>query len=1077
MTIVLTKVRAPQRRKDVLRRVRLVDTLHQNLHRKLTFVSAPAGYGKTTLLIDFADDVDATVCWYRIGPEDSDLVQFVQHIVASFQQNYPGFGEALEERLNSPSSAPDSPSLATELINEIERQVQDFTVLVLDDYHLAGENQQIVDLLENLLEHLPDQLRILIGSRSVYGIPTANLYIRDELVTISADELRFRADELQKLVLQNYRMRLSQDEAEELAKRADGWIIAILLAVRAMENGAMPKFSGAMEQVYAYLAEEVVNRQSEELRDFMLAASILNDFNEQLCNYLMERKDSSLFLRSLEERNLFVSRTETKNGNSYRFHQLFSEFLQDYFRRHDPARMRKLHARAAEWHQNREEWELAIDHKTNAGERQEAAGWMDVVAGPLYASDRQRLLARWVGELAKAPDMRRYAPRLLLYQAKSLVNQSRFSESIELLDLAEPELAKQDDMEILANAQITRGMVERFTRNPKQAIKSARSAKKLLEEQVRHGKESRQWFQAERLEGISNFYVGNVATAIEHLNLAVAGLRELVDASEAKLKAIYLYDLAECLNDLGLIYITTGQMLNAQTSYQEALDIHIRIRSNLGALANARNNIAYLNHQVGHYPEAWREYSLALENARAANRAREQIAILSGRGELLVELEEYEEAQTNYEQAVALGTQANEMQELVSVFVGMARIQKSKQEYNEAMNLLRRAATLGNGHFDPNQYAVELGQIYLDMGQQELALTQFAAAGKSWEVGNSPTQAEVLATFQSARIEYGDGKREKAYELLERVLQGAAQLGYDQFIVATGKSSADFLTEAAEYVKSAQAINLAQRASEFRTGKIMLEPAVEAEEIAPTGLEVQTLGAGDVRKNGELIPAAEWRSNRARALFFYILDQGRVRKEAIGLDFWADFSPAKVSSNFHATLWRVRQALGFKDSILFENDHYCLHPSISIWYDVNEFLNYVRQAASSSISSVERSELLRQAARLYNGPYLPDVYMEWADKRREELRGLYLDALVGLAKIESQNNRFAEAKELYEKIVALDPYRDETHLALMKCQVEIGSKSAAIAHYKRYKALLRKELNAEPMPELEGYFNQLALKA
>src|SRR5690606_3521183 len=182
MTILLTKVRAPQRRKDVLRRVRLIDRLHQNLHRKLTFVSAPAGYGKTTLLVDFASDVDAHVCWYRISPEDGDLVQFAQHIVASFQQQFPGFGITLQQRLDNPGASPDAPSIATELINAIQEQVPDFSVLVLDDYHLAGENQQIVDFLESLLEHLPDHLRILIGSRSVYGIPAASLYIRDELV-------------------------------------------------------------------------------------------------------------------------------------------------------------------------------------------------------------------------------------------------------------------------------------------------------------------------------------------------------------------------------------------------------------------------------------------------------------------------------------------------------------------------------------------------------------------------------------------------------------------------------------------------------------------------------------------------------------------------------------------------------------------------------------------------------------------------------------------------------------------------------------------------------------------------------
>src|SRR3972149_7117315 len=158
MTILLTKVRPPQRRKDILRRVRLVDTLHQNLHRKLTFVSAPAGYGKTTLLVDFAADVDAIVFWYRIGAEDNDLVQFVQHLIASFQQKVPRFGVALEERLNTIGSAPDAPSLAIDFINEVEQRVEDFSLLILDDYHLAGGNPQNVDFVENLLEHPPDRL-------------------------------------------------------------------------------------------------------------------------------------------------------------------------------------------------------------------------------------------------------------------------------------------------------------------------------------------------------------------------------------------------------------------------------------------------------------------------------------------------------------------------------------------------------------------------------------------------------------------------------------------------------------------------------------------------------------------------------------------------------------------------------------------------------------------------------------------------------------------------------------------------------------------------------------------------------
>lgn len=1077
MTILLTKVRAPQRRKDVLRRVRLIDTLHQNLHRKLTFVSAPAGYGKTTLLVDFAADVDAIVCWYRISAEDNDLVQFVRHLIASFQQQVPQFGEALEQQLNAMGSAPDAATLAIEFINEVEKQVEDFSLLILDDYHLAGEVQQIVDFVENFLEHLPDRLRILIGSRSVYGIPTANLYIRDELVTISADELRFRADELQKLVLQNHRMHLSDEQAEEFSKRADGWIVAILLALRTMENGVLPKFTGGIEQVYEYLAEEVVNRQSPELRDFMLATSILGDFNEVLCNYLLERKDSALFLRALEERNLFVSRTEMTDGASYRYHQLFAEFLQDFFARSQKQRLQTLRRRAAEWHKGRDEWESAIRQKLAAGDKEEAAKWMDKVAVAFYGSGRQTLLARWVEVLEKTPDLRKKAPHLLLYQAKALGNQSIFKPALNLLDLVQPILTRSKEVDELANAIITRGMIYRFTGKYQEAIRLAKRAQVLLEGKSKRRRHTLQWYQAERLKAIPTFYLGKVNESIEHLKIAVKGFRGLAGDSEGNQKFAHLYDLAESLNDLGLIYISSGQMLDAQQAFQEALDIHISIHSNLGALALARNNIAYLHHQTGHYAEAWREYSLAFENAKAANRIREQIGILNGKGELLLEVDEREEALASFQEALKIGRQFGERPELVSTFSGMARVERLAGAHSEAMNWLRRAASFPGGGLDESEYAVELGSIYADMGQKDLALKQFDSALAGWTKGTNPKQAQVLAAFLAARTYFQKKDEKQAGSLLNQALEGAARLGYDQFLVAIARTCVDFLTQFINSTSSPQIKALYKRAETFSSGKAVLESNEEHPEVPPLQLEVRAFGSGEVRNNGELLPSSIWRSSRARALFFYILDHGKARKETIGLDFWPDFSAGKISSNFHATLWRVRQAIGFREAILFEDEQYSLHPSIRIWYDVAEFQSYVKQANQSRISDAERSELLRQAVKLYQRPYLQDIYMDWTDRRREELRNQYLEALSELAALEGKSKRYREAKQIYEKILGEDPYRDEVHLALMRSLVLSGAPSAALDHFKRYRALLRKELNAEPMPELQEYYEQLAVKA
>ena len=1076
MTILLTKVRPPQRRKDVLRRVRLIDILHQNLHRKLTFVSAPAGYGKTTLLVDFAADVDATVLWYRISPDDSDLVLFVQHIVASFQQQLPQFGSALVEKLSSPGGNPDAATLAVDLINEVEEKVEDFSLLVLDDYHLAGENQQIVDFIENLLENLPDRLRILIGSRSVYGIPTANLYIRDELVTISADELRFRADELQKLVLQNHRVRLSDEQAQEFAMRADGWIIAILLALRTMENGVLPELSGGIEHIYTYLAEEVVNRQSEDLREFMLGTSILDDFNEPLCNFLLQREDSSQFLRALEERNLFVSRTETSEGPSYRYHQVFAEFLANYFGRHQKARVGDLHRRAAEWYRQRLQWERAIDHKLEAGDKPEAANWMDAVAAQFYTSGRQMLIARWMEKLATPPDLRKKAPRLMLYRAKILGTQGQFGPALKLLALAEPGLSKGKDTDAFANAVITRGMIYRFTGKHREALKLAKKAQDLL--RGRRKPESRQnWFQATRLIALPLFYLGEPKKAIEWLETTATGLREAAERSETPQKNRFLYDLAECLGDLGFIQISLGTMLKAQKAFQEALDIHTGLHSNLGALSSAHNNIAYLHHQIGQYAEAWQEYSLGMAHAKAANHVRAHISLLNGYGDLLLDVDETEEGYQYLQQALALKDQAGEQPESIFTYTSLARAERKRGHYNEAMNWLRLAANFKGGGLDESEYATELGAIYADMGQAELALEQFERARADWPEAKPPKKTQVLAAFLAGRSMFQASHYEESEVLLNKALKGAAQLGFDQFLVSAARTDLDYLSYFMKAKSSEHIQSLFERTSNFATGKLALERKAPEPELKPIHMEVHAFGTGEIRRDGELLPTGMWRSSRARALFFYILDHGKVRKEAIGLDFWPDFSSGKISSNFHATLWRVRQALGFKEAIVFENEQYSLHPSIHVWYDVAEFENHLKRGGEAGLSNQARSELIRQAIGLYGAAFLQDIYMEWTDQRREQLRNLYLEALIDMAAIESSGKHYRAAKNNYERVLAVDPYRDEVHLALMKCLALSGASSSAIAHFKHYRAMLRKELNAEPLPELQAYYDQLAVKA
>ena len=184
----------------------------------------------------------------KLKYSDDNLSVFFQHFLASIREKHPNFGESLEKILFQGSNI--SPRiLATELINELAIDIQDYTLLVLDDYHHVCEDLEIVTFIEFLLENLPEHIRIIIVSRSVYGIPTASLFVNEELAIISKDDLKFRPQEVRDLARQHFQVRLSDQESEEIVQKSDGWIIAVLLALRdGSDKTSFPKITDAREQ-------------------------------------------------------------------------------------------------------------------------------------------------------------------------------------------------------------------------------------------------------------------------------------------------------------------------------------------------------------------------------------------------------------------------------------------------------------------------------------------------------------------------------------------------------------------------------------------------------------------------------------------------------------------------------------------------------------------------------------------------------------------------------------------------------------------------------------------------------------
>ncbi|MFQ5858766.1 MAG: hypothetical protein ACE5LU_24460, partial [Anaerolineae bacterium] len=262
--LIATKILRPRRRDDLLHRRRLVDIIHNHIDRKLIILSAPAGYGKTSLLIDYAHDTELPVCWYTLDERDSDPRVFLEYLVASVHRHYPDFGQRISAILHGDESGlPNWETIAGALVNDMVDRISEYFVIVLDDYHSLDDDADVHALLDTLLQYLPEHCHILLASRTLPPLTLTRMAARQEVEGIGVDELRFTAHEIQQLMKQNYDLDLPDGQAEELAQGLDGWIAGLLLTRHTLWKGL---FAGMIRahgesQVFEYLATEVFGQQ------------------------------------------------------------------------------------------------------------------------------------------------------------------------------------------------------------------------------------------------------------------------------------------------------------------------------------------------------------------------------------------------------------------------------------------------------------------------------------------------------------------------------------------------------------------------------------------------------------------------------------------------------------------------------------------------------------------------------------------------------------------------------------------------------------------------------------------------
>jgi len=280
-TLLKTKLFVPSIRPELVSRPRLIERLNKNMHRKLTLVSAPAGFGKTTLVSDWISHAGVPVAWFSLDEGDNDPIRFTRYLITALNR-VEGVGSNLSESILSILEAPQAPpieNILTLMINDIAG-IDGRIILVLDDYHLI-DTKSIHEAIAFLAEHLPPQLHLVITTRVDPLIPLVRLRARDQLTELRAKDLRFSTSEAAEFLNQVMGLNLSSEDIQALETRTEGWIAGLQLAAISLQgkedtSGLIKLFSGSHRFVLDYLIEEVLNQQTEETQNFLLQTAILD---------------------------------------------------------------------------------------------------------------------------------------------------------------------------------------------------------------------------------------------------------------------------------------------------------------------------------------------------------------------------------------------------------------------------------------------------------------------------------------------------------------------------------------------------------------------------------------------------------------------------------------------------------------------------------------------------------------------------------------------------------------------------------------------------------------------------------
>ncbi|BCX04342.1 MAG: helix-turn-helix transcriptional regulator [Candidatus Roseilinea sp.] len=652
--LLTTKLHIPPLRSKHVLRPRLIERLSESAHRKLILVSAPAGFGKTTLVSEWVAGSQRPVAWLSLDENDNDPARFLTYLIAALQQIQPDIGQAVSRTLQIPQPPPVEATL-TALLNDIAGITTPFT-LVLDDYHVITA-QAIDEALTFWLENAPPQMGLIIATREDPGLPLHRLRARDQLTELRAADLRFTPAEAASFLTQVMGLRLSAEDIATLEARTEGWIAGLQLAALSMQGVVdaditqfIQTFAGSHRFILDYLLEEVLHKQPEPVQHFLLHTSILDRLCGPLCDVLLDAPAGSgqRTLESLEQANLFIIPLDAER-RWYRYHHLFADLLRQRLTQLEPAAtINALHLRASQWHEDNGYDLEAFRHAAAAGDVDRAERLIDGKGIPLHLRGAAMTILNWLASLPEATLNAR--PALWWRHAALLLVNGQTTGVEEKLDAAERAvqgMAPDDNTRnLIGRIAAARATLALTRYQPDVMIAQARRALDYLSDDYLSTRANAHWtmgyahflrkdYAASRRAFSDGIALGQAGNAIFSTLLATTGLGNVQEvdnqlhqaadtfrqvlrwAGDQPLQIVYdahlgLARLNYEWNDLDAAQKHGEQSLHLARQYDRVIDRFIVCEVFLARLTLARGNVDEAAEMLTHTYQTARQKNFAL---------------------------------------------------------------------------------------------------------------------------------------------------------------------------------------------------------------------------------------------------------------------------------------------------------------------------------------------------------------------------------------------------------------------------------------------------------------------------------